>query len=229
MFACGLSVHQKCSIYALTNLLFGLCRFTWIIELFVNIPSPHPRAPTRPSTPEVLQTMERAPTPYSSIVFTLDLHLSMSRRLGARHSGMWLWCAQKTIAIVATLHKFHMKHNKLAFIPFQNWIIFAFDDERRKVCKWWFVARREGKETLESFTKIRVWSFWKNKTFLMTITIFLFQNCFFFVIIFKKFKDILKKMKIKWCIFWHVIKSKCVFSKIKAHKYTKLEIRNHIL
>jgi hypothetical protein len=26
------------------------------------------------------------------------------------------------------------------------------------------------------------------------------------------------------CVFWHVIKSKCVFSKIKVHKYTKLEI-----
>jgi hypothetical protein len=27
MFAHGLSMHQKCSNYALTNLLFGLCRF----------------------------------------------------------------------------------------------------------------------------------------------------------------------------------------------------------
>jgi hypothetical protein len=27
VYACGLSVHQKCSNYALTNLLFGLCRF----------------------------------------------------------------------------------------------------------------------------------------------------------------------------------------------------------
>jgi hypothetical protein len=26
VFACGSSVHQKCSNYALTNLLFGLCR-----------------------------------------------------------------------------------------------------------------------------------------------------------------------------------------------------------
>jgi hypothetical protein len=27
MFACGSSMHQRCSNYALTNLLFGLCRF----------------------------------------------------------------------------------------------------------------------------------------------------------------------------------------------------------
>jgi hypothetical protein len=30
----------KCSNYVLTNLLFGLCRTMWVIELLVNIPSP---------------------------------------------------------------------------------------------------------------------------------------------------------------------------------------------
>jgi hypothetical protein len=30
----------KCSNYALTNLLFGLCTFLWVIELFINLPSP---------------------------------------------------------------------------------------------------------------------------------------------------------------------------------------------
>jgi len=34
------SVHQKCFNYALTNLLFGLCRSVWMIELLVNLPSP---------------------------------------------------------------------------------------------------------------------------------------------------------------------------------------------
>jgi hypothetical protein len=33
----------------------------------------------------VLQAKERASTPNSSIVFTLDSHLSLSRSLGARH------------------------------------------------------------------------------------------------------------------------------------------------
>jgi hypothetical protein len=32
-------VHQKCSNSALTNLLFGLCRSAWIIELLVICPS----------------------------------------------------------------------------------------------------------------------------------------------------------------------------------------------
>jgi hypothetical protein len=30
----------KCSNYALTNLLFGLCKLMWVIELLVNLPSP---------------------------------------------------------------------------------------------------------------------------------------------------------------------------------------------
>jgi hypothetical protein len=30
----------KWSNYALTNLLFGLCKFVWVIEFLVNIPSP---------------------------------------------------------------------------------------------------------------------------------------------------------------------------------------------
>jgi hypothetical protein len=29
----------KCSNYALTNLLFGLCRFVWVSEVLVNLPS----------------------------------------------------------------------------------------------------------------------------------------------------------------------------------------------
>jgi hypothetical protein len=35
MFIHGSSVHQKCSNYALTNLLFGLCMSIWIIDLLV--------------------------------------------------------------------------------------------------------------------------------------------------------------------------------------------------
>jgi hypothetical protein len=32
MFARGLFMHQKCSNYALTNLLFRLCKSMWIID-----------------------------------------------------------------------------------------------------------------------------------------------------------------------------------------------------
>jgi hypothetical protein len=58
VFARGSSVHQKCSNYALANLLFGLCKSMWIIDSLVTLPNPHPRAPTCPSTFEVLWAKE---------------------------------------------------------------------------------------------------------------------------------------------------------------------------
>ncbi len=44
----------KCCNYALTNLLFSLCKSIWVIELLVNLFNPHLRAPAHLSTPEVL-------------------------------------------------------------------------------------------------------------------------------------------------------------------------------
>jgi hypothetical protein len=73
VFARGLSVHQMCSNYALTNLLFGLCRFMWIIDLLIAHPSPHPEALARPSTLKVLRTKECTPTFYPSTIFTFGL------------------------------------------------------------------------------------------------------------------------------------------------------------
>jgi hypothetical protein len=65
VFARGESMHQKCSTYALTNLLFGLCRFVRIIELFVNLRSPHLEALARPSTPKVLPSQGACPNSFS--------------------------------------------------------------------------------------------------------------------------------------------------------------------
>jgi hypothetical protein len=72
VFTRGSLMHQKCSNYALTNLLFNLCRSMWIIDPLVTHPNPHPKAPTRTSTPKVLRAKECTPTPYPSNVFTLD-------------------------------------------------------------------------------------------------------------------------------------------------------------
>jgi len=85
VFAHGSYVHQKCSNYALTNLLFGLCRSMWVIDLLVTLPSPYPRAPTHPFTLKMLRAKERTLTPHSSIVFTLDSHLNLLRSLGVCH------------------------------------------------------------------------------------------------------------------------------------------------
>jgi hypothetical protein len=52
VFVRDLFVHQKLSNYALTNLLFGLCRFESIIELLINLPSPHFRALAPPLYPQ---------------------------------------------------------------------------------------------------------------------------------------------------------------------------------
>jgi hypothetical protein len=52
IFAHGSSVHQKCSTYALTNLLFVLCKSVWIIDLFFTLPNPYPRAPACLFTPQ---------------------------------------------------------------------------------------------------------------------------------------------------------------------------------
>jgi len=54
--------------------------------MLVILPSPCPGAPTRPFIPKVLWVEERALTLYSFVVFTLDLHFSLSRSLGARQS-----------------------------------------------------------------------------------------------------------------------------------------------
>jgi hypothetical protein len=72
----------KCFNYALTNLLVGLCRSVWVIELLVNFPSPHPEAPARPFTLEVLQANEHAPNLFPSVVFTFGLVVGSIKELG---------------------------------------------------------------------------------------------------------------------------------------------------
>jgi hypothetical protein len=74
-------MHQKFSNYALTKLLFGWCRSMWVIELLVNLPNPHPKAPAHPSTPKVLQAKEHAPTPSPSVVFTFGLTVESIKEL----------------------------------------------------------------------------------------------------------------------------------------------------
>jgi len=57
--------------------------------LLVNLPNPHPGAPACPSTFEVLQTKEHAPTPFASVVFTFGLIVESIKELGVRHS-IWI-------------------------------------------------------------------------------------------------------------------------------------------
>jgi hypothetical protein len=82
VYACGLSMHQKCSKHALTNLLFGLCRSMWIIDPLIIHPSPHLGAPTCSSTHEVLWVRER--TQLLSLFSFSNSHLNLSRSVGVR-------------------------------------------------------------------------------------------------------------------------------------------------
>jgi hypothetical protein len=71
VFACGSFVHQKCSNYALSDLLFCLCMSMWIIESLVTRLSPHLEALACPFTLKMMRAMECTPTPYPLVIFTL--------------------------------------------------------------------------------------------------------------------------------------------------------------
>ncbi len=90
MFVHDSSVHKSYSNFALANLLFGLCKFVWVIDLLVNLPSPHPRAPTCPSTPKVLWAKERALTPSPSIVFIFGFIVESIKELGGASYSLLL-------------------------------------------------------------------------------------------------------------------------------------------
>ncbi len=75
---------------ALTNLLFGLCMYGWIIESLIIHPSPHLGVAAHPSTLEMLRIRECTLTPSSSIVSFLDSHLSLLRNVGVcQHCTTW--------------------------------------------------------------------------------------------------------------------------------------------
>jgi hypothetical protein len=71
--------------------MLDLHRSMWIIISFVTYPSPHLKAPTCPSTLEVLRTKEHTPIPYPSIVSPLDSQLSLLGSLGVHHPWFWFF------------------------------------------------------------------------------------------------------------------------------------------
>jgi hypothetical protein len=81
----------KCSNYALTNLLFGLCKFVWVIEVLVNLPSPIPKLQHAPLPPKCCEPRNAPqflllPLPLFS---PLDSQLSPSRSLGVCQKGYY--------------------------------------------------------------------------------------------------------------------------------------------
>jgi len=91
VFAHGSSLHQKCSNYAVTNLLFGLCMSLWGIDLLIINYNPYLGASTCPFTFEVLRAKEHTTIPHSSVGFILDSHLSLLRSLGVHRRWLVLF------------------------------------------------------------------------------------------------------------------------------------------
>ncbi len=82
VFAHGSFLHQKCSNYALINLLFGLCRFVWIIDSLITCPSPYPGALACLSIPELMRTMECTPIHYPFVIFTFRFIIESIKEFG---------------------------------------------------------------------------------------------------------------------------------------------------
>ncbi len=62
----------------------------WKIDMLVTHPSPHFGALARSSTPEVLWTKERTPTPYPSVAFTFGFAIESIKELGGESINMSL-------------------------------------------------------------------------------------------------------------------------------------------
>ncbi len=90
-------MHQKCSNYALTNLLFGLCKFEWIIDPFITCPSPHPGTPTCLITPKVLWVRECTSTFYPSAIFTFGFTIESIKELEGSSSMPQKMCRNQNI------------------------------------------------------------------------------------------------------------------------------------
>jgi hypothetical protein len=73
VFAHGSSVHQKCFDYALTNLLFSLCRSVWIIESLVACPSHVLKLQHAPLPPKCYEPKSTPQLLFLTLFSTLDL------------------------------------------------------------------------------------------------------------------------------------------------------------
>jgi len=101
VFVCGSSVHHKCSNYARTNFLFGLCRFVWIIDLLITFPSPIPKLQHALLPPKCCEPGNTPQLCLFPLFSPLDSQLSPSRSLGVcpiandlhpKHNQMDQWC-----------------------------------------------------------------------------------------------------------------------------------------
>jgi len=88
----------------INNLLFNLGKSMWVIELLINLPSPHPGAIACPFTFKMLQVREHAPQFLLLLLFSfLDSQLNPSKSLGVRHMKSNM--AQRLLFFPSNKHK----------------------------------------------------------------------------------------------------------------------------
>jgi hypothetical protein len=117
VYAHGLSVHQKCSNHALTNLLLSLWKFTWITDSLVIRPCPHLEPSTWPSTPKVLWIKEHPPILFFFPLFSfLNSHLNLSKNVQVCQT--WIINTKKVVGIYIKIRPF----------PFCTWAFNHLND-----------------------------------------------------------------------------------------------------
>ncbi len=127
VFARDSSMHQMCSNYALTNLLFGLCRFVWIIDLLVICFNLHPGALTHSSTPLNATKLGSIPQLLIIMLFHFGFTIESIKKLGGALQVMNLsgdlLILLKHVAKKSFKKLFIWKNQNVQKRPICGWII----------------------------------------------------------------------------------------------------------
>jgi hypothetical protein len=91
--------------------------------LFFNLPSLIPEFLTHPSTHEVLQAKERAPTPFPSVVFFLGLVTEFIKEFGGAlvEEAPQFMIVNGTYRIPWNIHVSSIHNHELLFLAFYNY------------------------------------------------------------------------------------------------------------
>ncbi len=79
---------QKCSNYALTYLLFGLCKSMWINDLLATFPNLIPKLKYAPLPPKCYEPRNALQLLLLPLFSPLDSQLNLSRSLGVHHQKL---------------------------------------------------------------------------------------------------------------------------------------------
>jgi hypothetical protein len=108
----------KCSNYALTNLLFDLCRFVWVIEVFINLPSLIPKL-QHSLLPSKCYEPRNTPQVHLLLLFTFGLIVESIKELG----GAWNFNHLEECLIITKTYRLcqSVKLNGLVKSKFHRW------------------------------------------------------------------------------------------------------------